>query len=35
MWESVAYTMPGVIAHQSALAGGACLKVRDYGTAPA
>lgn len=35
VWEAVAYTMPGVIAHKSALAGGACMKIRDYGTAPA
>ena len=34
-WEAIAYTMPGVIAHQSARAGGACMKIRDYGTAPA
>ncbi len=34
VWEAVAYTMPGVIAHQSALAGGACMKIRDYGSAP-
>jgi len=35
VWEAIAYTMPGVIAHQSALAGGACMKIRDYGTATA
>ncbi len=35
VWEAVAYTMPGVIAHKSALAGGACLKIKDYGKAPA
>ncbi len=35
VWEAIAYTMPGVIAHQSALAGGACLKIPDLGTAPA
>jgi hypothetical protein len=35
IWEAIAYTMPGVIAHQSALAGGSCLKIKDYGTAPA
>ncbi len=35
IWEAIAYTMPGVIAHQSALAGGACMKIRDYGAAPA
>jgi predicted dehydrogenase len=35
VWEAIAYTLPGIIAHQSALAGGACLKIRDYGRAPA
>lgn len=35
VWEAVAYTMPGVIAQQSALEGGRRLKIRDYGTAPA
>ena len=35
VWEAVAYTMPGVIAHKSALAGGACLKIPDLGNAPA
>ncbi len=35
IWEAIAYTMPGVIAHKSALAGGASLKIRDYGKAPA
>ena len=35
VWEAIAYTMPGVIAHESALAGGARMKIRDYGTAPA
>jgi len=35
VWEAIAYTMPGVLAHQSALAGGARMKIRDYGTAPA
>jgi hypothetical protein len=35
VWEAIAYTMPGIIAHQSALRGGAPMKIRDYGTAPA
>jgi hypothetical protein len=35
IWEAIAYTMPGVIAQQSALEGGRRLKIRDYGTAPA
>lgn len=35
VWEAIAYNMPGIIAHKSALAGGARLKIRDYGNAPA
>ncbi|MFB3828029.1 MAG: Gfo/Idh/MocA family protein [Bryobacteraceae bacterium] len=35
VWEAVAYTLPGIIAHQSALRGGETLKIRDYGKAPA
>lgn len=35
VWESIAYTLPGIVAHQSALHGGAPLKIRDYGRAPA
>ena len=35
VWEAIAYTMPGIIANQSALRGGEVLKIRDYGTAPA
>src|SRR5258708_3666381 len=35
VWEAIAYTMPGIIAHQSALRGGEVLKIQDYGTAPA
>jgi len=35
VWDAIAYTMPGVIAHKSALAGGACMKIKDYGQAPA
>jgi predicted dehydrogenase len=34
VWEAAAYTVPGIIAHESALRGGACLKIPDYGTAP-
>ena len=34
VWEAIAYTMPGVIAHQSALRGGELLKIKDYGKAP-
>jgi hypothetical protein len=35
VWEAIAYTLPGIIAHQSALAGGTCLKIPDHGKAPA
>jgi hypothetical protein len=35
IWESIAYTLPGIVAHQSALAGGTCMKIPDYGAAPA
>lgn len=35
IWEAIAYTLPGIVAHQSALRGGEVLKIRDYGTAPA
>ena len=35
IWEAVAYTLPGIVAHQSALRGGECLKIKDYGAAPA
>ena len=35
IYEAIAYTMPGIIAHQSALEGGRRLKIRDYGAAPA
>jgi predicted dehydrogenase len=31
VWEAIAYTMPGIIAHQSALRGGEPLKIKDYG----
>jgi predicted dehydrogenase len=34
IWEAVAYTLPGIIAHKSALRGGELLKIKDYGTAP-
>jgi predicted dehydrogenase len=35
VWEAIAYTMPGIIAHQSALRGGELLKIKDYGKGPA
>ena len=35
IWEAIAFTLPGIVAHQSALRGGEVLKIRDYGTAPA
>jgi len=34
VYEAVAYTLPGIIAHQSALRGGEPMKIRDYGKAP-
>jgi len=35
VWEAIAYTAPGIVAHQSALRGGEPLKIKDYGKAPA
>ena len=32
VYEAVAYTAPGIIAHQSALKGGELMKIRDYGS---
>ena len=34
VWEAIAYTLPGIVGHQSALRGGEVLKIRDYGRAP-
>jgi predicted dehydrogenase len=34
VWEAVAYTLPGIIAHKSALRGGELLKIKDHGKAP-
>lgn len=34
-WEAARYTLPGIIAHQSALRGGERLSVPDFGDAPA
>jgi predicted dehydrogenase len=34
VWEAIAYTLPGIVAHQSALRGGEVMKIRDYGAAP-
>ena len=34
IWEAIAYTLPGIIAHQSALVGGRCMKIPDFGSAP-
>ncbi|MGT2461826.1 Gfo/Idh/MocA family protein [Sinomonas atrocyanea] len=34
-WEAARYTLPGIIAHQSALAGGERLAIPDFGDAPA
>ncbi len=33
-WEAARYTLPGIIAHQSALQGGTRLSVPDFGDAP-
>ena len=33
VYEAVAYTLPGIIAHQSALRGGEVMKIKDYGKA--
>jgi predicted dehydrogenase len=35
VWEAIAYTVPGIVAHQSALRGGEPMKIKDYGRAPA
>lgn len=35
VWEAIAYTAPGIVAHQSALRGGEPMKIKDYGRAPA
>ena len=32
-YEAIAYTLPGITAHQSALRGGEVLKIKDYGKA--
>jgi hypothetical protein len=34
VWEALAYTLPGVIAHKSALRGGELLRIPDHGRAP-
>jgi predicted dehydrogenase len=33
VYEAIAFTLPGIIAHQSALRGGELLKIKDYGKA--
>ena len=35
VWEAIAFTVPGIVAHQSALRGGEPMKIKDYGSAPA
>ncbi len=35
VYEALAYTVPGIIAHESALRSGELLKIPDYGKAPA
>jgi predicted dehydrogenase len=32
VWEAIAYTAPGIVAHQSALKGGEPLKIPDFGS---
>ena len=34
VWEAIAYTAPGIVAHQSALQGGVPLRIPDFGAAP-
>ncbi len=34
VWEAIAFTLPGIVAHQSALRGGEPLNIPDYGKAP-
>jgi predicted dehydrogenase len=33
VWEAIAFTAPGIVAHQSALRGGEPMKIKDYGAA--
>ncbi|MEZ5351065.1 MAG: Gfo/Idh/MocA family oxidoreductase [Bryobacteraceae bacterium] len=33
IWEAIAYTLPGIVAHQSALKGGETMRIADYGRA--
>ena len=35
VYEAIAYTLPGIIAHRSALRDGEPMKIKDYGKAPA
>lgn len=34
IYEAIAYTLPGIVAHQSALNEGETMKIKDYGRAP-
>ena len=34
VYEAIAFTLPGIVAHQSALHGGEHMKIKDYGAAP-
>jgi predicted dehydrogenase len=34
VYEAIAFTLPGIIAHQSALKGGELMKIKDYGKVP-
>jgi predicted dehydrogenase len=33
IWEAIAYTLPGIVAHQSAMRGGETMRITDYGRA--
>ena len=35
IWEAIAFTLPGIVAHESALRGGEPMKIKDYGRSPA
>ncbi|MCC6860451.1 MAG: Gfo/Idh/MocA family oxidoreductase [Bryobacterales bacterium] len=35
IWEAIAYTLPGIVAHRSALKGGEVMRIPDYGRTPA
>ena len=35
VYEAIAYTLPGIVAHKSALQNGRSIRIRDYGVSPA